>query len=387
MDDEDDRMSIRSGVSAKGGAAPGQDGEGSGASGSSGASGHITAKGRSRATSSASSVRTARGRTGADDDLMEVDEGPLGNDVKGKGKETDVPLSSTAVKRQRTRAPSLLGPGVDRSPRRRSTFQAPSNTGSLSVGFQPTLSTTTADDLMPSMKKKPDRAASISSASTSTKSLTRPLQSSTSASTLRPSRSPSIHKSSSRSFDLASTSASGPEQPLLTSPSDSLAPSQRSGQSSLARRGWFGRAPMLDAASAGHESNAQPTATSDGPAARSAPDKEAASASGEEVQSSASTAHAPQPADRDVVESVVVAIAPPARGWLSLLARATPSSLNLAAQARGEESTPASVGMQTDESGPVEADETTPPATPRAAPPGESVRDVLRAPSIDPFLT
>ncbi|BGP46860.1 hypothetical protein JCM10450v2_002711 [Rhodotorula kratochvilovae] len=383
MEDEDDRMSIRSGVSARSGVTlSARTGGGSDDRNGSG-SGSTTAKARSRAQSSASSVRTARGRSESiveDDDpseSMDVDE-PAPTDAKGKGKEPDTLSPSSAVKRQRTRAPSLLGPS-DRAPRRRSSFQPSSNPSGVVSTSQPTLSTTTADDLMPSMRKKPDRAASVSSASTSTKSLTRPsLPSNSSIATLKPPRSPSMRKSTSRILETPSSS-SEPE-PLSTSPTASLAPSQRSGPSSLARRSWFGRAP-LDAAPAPVAETAAPASPSPDEAMTAAPalgepaGPPSTDSTGGETPLDES---APPPAAPTEPASLTAA-APQSRGWLAILARSRPSALNLAAQARAAESAAADDAMQVDSPVPdQEAEgEATPPATPRAARPDDST---LRGP-------
>ncbi|GAA5906702.1 hypothetical protein JCM8208_006359 [Rhodotorula glutinis] len=383
MEDEDDRMSIRSGVSARSGTAGSaargvEDGSGDGG-------GYGAGKGRGRAASSASSVRTARGRVDADDDLMEVDE-PRAVDSKGKGKEPDKLSPSSTIERQRVRAPSLLGPGADRSPRRRSTYQGPGGSSStLAAGPQPTLSTTTADDLMPSMRKKPDRASSISSASTSTKSLSRPLQPSTSTSTLRPSRPSPIRKPTTPTPDKPSPSFSQADQPLSTSPSSSIAPSQRSARSSLARRSWFGMSPASELAPLPSEATSSATSTvsaADEPM-RTSQDGEGA-ALGEQAPASRPAPLEPSRQDAVVVESSgAVAIAPP-RGWLSLVARATPSSLNLAAQALGYGAPTSVDAMQVDEPTPVEDNDSTPPATPRAARPDDNtVRGAPAPPAVD----
>ncbi|GAA5943691.1 hypothetical protein JCM3775_001337 [Rhodotorula graminis] len=385
MEDEDDRMSIRSGVSARSGtagsAARGLEGGASGDSDEVGAG-----KGRGRATSSASSVRTARGRVDANDDLMDVDEPRfVDGEGKGKGKEPDTLPSSSTVKRQRRRAPSLLGPGADRSPRRRSTYQAPGGSSStLAAGPQPTLSTTTADDLMPSMRKKPDRASSVSSASTSTKSLSRPLQPSTSTSTLRPPRPSPDRKATSPAVDPPSSTSPQADQPLSTRPSSSTAPSQRSAKSSLARRSWFGMAAAPEQAPSASEAPTPATpqsSTADEPMCTSEDGERAglveqAPASGPTPLESAS-----EPARQDGTESPAAAAAAPPHSWLSLVARATPSSLNLAAQALGY-GAPASIeAMQLDEPAPVEDNDSTPPATPRAARPDD---DTVRVAPVPP---
>ncbi|GJN87541.1 hypothetical protein Rhopal_000495-T1 [Rhodotorula paludigena] len=217
FDEEDDRSSIRSGISARSG---------------------MTLSSRPGGSATAGGV-LGEG-TGEDFEPMSLDDEAKPTAAGGKGKEAEVMSSSAPTKRQRLRAPSVLGPG-DRPPRRRSTFGAAANNpGSVASPPQPTLSTTTAEQLMPSMRKKPDRAMSTASASTSTASLARPA-STASASTPRSSRSPSLRKSTSR--PLASTS---PSPALSSSPSDSLAqrrkttqPAALDGVESMPSRGWL----------------------------------------------------------------------------------------------------------------------------------------------------
>ncbi|GAA6002426.1 uncharacterized protein JCM10292_006652 [Rhodotorula paludigena] len=313
-DEEDDRASVRSGMSAR-----------SGMTFSSRPGGSATAGARSRVASTASSTGTARAAggvlgegTGEDSEPMSLDDEAKSMAAGGKGKEPEVMSSSAPTKRQRLRAPSLLGPG-DRPPRRRSTLgTAANNPGSVAAPPQPTLSTITAEQLMPSMRKKPDRAMSTASASTSTASLARPA-STASTSTTRSSRSPSLRKSTPR--PLATTS---PSPAVSSSPSDSLAQRPRSTQPAA-----------LDGNL--HPSDPEPPRASN-PAA------------------------ATEPA--------------PSRGWLSMLSRSRSSAVDLASQAR-EEPAAGSSGdrMLVDEpeqEGEEDAGEATPPATPRAARAGAS---------------
>lgn len=169
-DDEDDRMSIRSGMTVTGRSRQGS------------VSGESTARGRSRAGSIASSVRTTRdwhrGDSLAEEDEiepMDLDEpapanangGGAASSVSLKGKERAAADDVTGTKRQRLR-PSA-SPALKASrPRRISTSANPGNVSSPAL---PTLATTTADDLMPSMRYKSSRPASSAS---STASASRP---------------------------------------------------------------------------------------------------------------------------------------------------------------------------------------------------------------------
>uniref|UniRef100_A0A0K3CFB2 FGENESH: predicted gene_8.110 protein n=1 Tax=Rhodotorula toruloides TaxID=5286 RepID=A0A0K3CFB2_RHOTO len=286
MDDEDDRMSVRSGLSSRSSSLT-LSGKGEG-----------TAKGRNRAASSASSVATMRGLQGAriedDDDRMEVDEQPVGPDEKGKGKAKNT-AETGAAKRQRLRPPMPDFTNPSTRPNR-SNSTSPGNIVSPS---QPTLSTTSADDLMPSMKRKPNRAPSISSLSSRPRPMT-----STSSATLRPPSSPS------KPASLASKDASTFDSPSLsTSPSETVS----SAASVVSkRRSWFGnpadpRPPPIPP-SAASSNDAVPTAAPFDPT----PPADSAEA-------------APAPASSAQPETN--------RGWLSLLSRARPSMPDLAGPA------------------------------------------------------
>ncbi|GAA6050901.1 hypothetical protein JCM3770_002522 [Rhodotorula araucariae] len=385
MEDEDDRMSVRSGVGATSGAtlpARGTDASSEGGTTSGSGSGNVTAKARSRAQSSASSMETARGRSASIDegedraDVMDVDE-LVQADGKGKGKEVVASPSSSAVKRQRLHAPSLLGPG-DRAPQRRSSFQSSSNPGNVIATAQPTLSTTTADDLMPSMRKKPDRAASVSSASTSTKSLTRPdLKPIRSTATLKAPRSPTARKPASYTVD--PPSAPPTSELLSTSPTASLAPSQRSVQSSLARRSWFGRAPLDAASAAAAKPAAPPVPPTDEPAT-------VAPAPAEPLHSKVTNKSATAP---DKPASPPLPPAEPAspplpmlqsRGWRALLARSKAGSLQAADQPDGSDRAPADDAMPVDAPTPREEDDATLPAAPNAVSPDDGTTNGAPSP-------
>ncbi|GAA5975990.1 hypothetical protein JCM10908_005349 [Rhodotorula pacifica] len=166
-EDDADRLSIRSSRTVTGS----NNGEASGSSGN-------TPKGRGRAASTASSVVTARGlRTSSslvEENAIEPmnlddNDGPAGAETvsshKGKERATDAP-SSSSVKRQRLRPPSLTESKP--TPRRRPSTTQFNNPGSVSSPAMPTLATTTAEDLMPSMRVKSNRPSSTKSAVSST---------------------------------------------------------------------------------------------------------------------------------------------------------------------------------------------------------------------------
>ncbi|KAJ8296096.1 hypothetical protein OF846_001412 [Rhodotorula toruloides] len=290
MDDEDDRMSVRSGLSSRGSSLT-LSGKGEG-----------TAKGRNRAASSASSVVTMRGSQGGvredDDDRMEVDEQTTGPDEKGKGKAKDVAETASA-KRQRLRPPmpDFTNPSTRPS---RSYSTSPGNIVSPS---QPTLSTTSADDLMPSMKRKPNRAPSISSVS----SRPRP-KTSTSSATLRPPSSPSKPPSIAPKDTSTSDSAS-----LSTSPSETV-----SSAASIVskRRSWFGNP-------------ADPPPPPVPPSAASSNDPPRVLAPSDPVPPADPAPAATLPASSVQPEAN--------RGWLSLLSRGRPSMPDLAGAAAKQE--------------------------------------------------
>ncbi|GAA6014204.1 hypothetical protein JCM10207_006131 [Rhodosporidiobolus poonsookiae] len=362
IEDEDDRMSIRSGRSTvsrlRGG--------GSG-------SGDSTARPRSRADSTASSVRTARGWSGSaideDGDAAMRDEDRAGGEGKGKEVEVDPAASPASAKRARLRPPPASDAASIRS-RRSSRLLAPSALSlpsSSASSAQPTLSTTTADDLMPSMKTKPHRAASIASTRARPPRPTpRPsLPPADSSSTLRaqPSFSPSIQYSPSLAEPSTSCSAS---TSLSTSPIEPLPPSVAPSTSHVSsRRSWFSR-PAIDPAATAEQPAPEPAPPSDPPASTAAPvPASPASQAPPSANGTDGVADGSSAPTRTLTSSA-------SRGWLSLLSRSKPSNLDLAAEAAGPaeamdvdaaaDSGALSAGAEVREEG-----EETPPATPRAA--------------------
>ncbi|GAA6034398.1 hypothetical protein JCM8097_002706 [Rhodosporidiobolus ruineniae] len=400
--DDDDRLSIRSGRSTfsrfRGRPSGSQSGEGSGDS---------TAKGRSRAPSAASSVLTARGFSGSgvdeDGDVQMGGISPGGEGTaqdKGKGKELaePAPASPSSAKRARLRPPTSDTASI-RSSSRRSSWLAPppslaTNPGSTTAG-QPTLSTTTADDLMPSsmMRSKPSRAGSIASSRSTARAATAsrpPLPQATgSAATVKPTASParSISASSARPSLLkpnppAPSSTSTSTASLSASPTELHlpAPVAQPSTSSSSGRGWFGRGGPAAPSSASTSSATDPSSSSSEGARISSSDPPRPS-----------TSTPPSPAIHPIPEepfppaspsTSTSATANPAasigstRGWLSLLSRSKPSNLDLAAEAAAQSVT--GEGMDVDEpvagagggrEGAEEGGEgeATQPATPRAA--------------------
>ncbi|GAA5951517.1 hypothetical protein JCM10213_002750 [Rhodosporidiobolus nylandii] len=362
-EDDDDRMSVRSGrsgVSRFRGTA---------------SSGDSTLKGRSRAASTASSVRTARIRSEStvDEDGDVKMGGEEEGDPKGKGKaaEDASPGPSSSVKRARLRPPPSSSDGASIRSRRSSWALSPSSarTGGAVSSAQPTLSTTTADDLMPSMKMtaKPHRAssvASIRSAARARPSLA-PLDS---GSTVKPS--PLL----SRSASTRSIAASAPPQPDPPSSASSTSASSLSASPTEdlpAKRGWFGRSsvvpPPLPSFSQPPTAASEPLA----PLSESPPPTAPPAPPSPTVRPIPSTADEPSHA---TAESSTVGAAA-GRGWLSLLSRSKPSNFDLA----GEAAAQPAVRMDVDEVQGTRAQaegEATPLATPAAA---KSEEGTLRA--------
>ncbi|BGP23549.1 hypothetical protein Rt10032_c02g0714 [Rhodotorula toruloides] len=224
---------------------------------------------------------------------MEMDEPGTAIDDKGKGKAKDTAETGSAKRlRLRPPIPDFVNPSA-----------RPNQSNSTSPGHivspsHPTLSTTSAEDLMPSMKRKPNRAPSLSSIS----SRTRP-KTSTSSTTLRPPSSPS------KPASVASGNPSTADSPSLsTSPAESM-----SSAASLVskRRSWFGNP-------------ADPPPPPTPPSAASSDDTAPATRPSEQVApaDSAAAAAAPSPSSSSQPNMN--------RGWLSLLARARPSMPDLA---------------------------------------------------------
>ncbi|GAA5852670.1 hypothetical protein JCM8547_002584 [Rhodosporidiobolus lusitaniae] len=363
--DDDDRVSIRSGRSVASrfrGSGGGQSGEG-------------TATGRSRAASTASSVRTARGWSGdAIDEEGDVKmEAVAEEGGKGRGKEAEgVPGSApTPTKRARLRPPNTASDAASICSRRSSYLAPP---GAAVSSARATLSTTTADDLMPSMKTKPHRAASVTSARSSARGAgARPsMKASGSSSTIKPS---TLTESPSSSSTLSpapqeTPAASDPPTPLSSSP-ERIAPIPRSTSttSSLARRSWFGRTPASvslanPATSTSFVDESLPKPSS--PLPDPAPNPPSSAALEPAIPTSAAS-----PNESHQSESGTIGTAA-SRGWLSLLARSKPSNLDLAGEAAAQ---PARMDVDESAEGDPEEGEVTPPATPKA---GRTDGDTLR---------
>ncbi|GAA5969709.1 hypothetical protein JCM11641_008012 [Rhodosporidiobolus odoratus] len=366
--DDDDRMSVRSGRS----------GMSRLRGGGNSASGESTAKGRSRAPSTASSTRTATVREvsgmEADGDVaMEAaDELPSNGNGEAKEEEPSPPIPPGSAKRARLRPPTAVSDAASMRSRRSSWLLSPTANPRTVSTAQATLSTTTADDLMPTMKSKPHRTTSVASIRTTTRGRP-PLPAISSSSTVKPARAfsgRSASPSTTRQPQASSSASSSASTSLSTSPNNTAPTSTK--------RGWFGRAPP--AAALGPVS-ASSTSFTDKPASATPaevaePQMLDAPIPPPEPSQASSTAAVPFPSVKSTTSTGAQEVTQEGtvgRSWLSLLSRSKPSHLDLAGEAAKEPDSMA-VDELGDGAGAVQDDSD--PTTPKA----EQTNDTIRGP-------
>ncbi|GAA5911159.1 hypothetical protein JCM6882_006593 [Rhodosporidiobolus microsporus] len=409
-----------------------------------GSGGGSTVRGRSRAASGASSIRTVGAAPGARrwTEAAKDEDGDLKmGEAEGKGKskaedEDDDGSHSpgSAAKRARLRPPPASSPAhtaplqplFPSSPASSRTRDADSSSlrsrrstprllsvpptaaaSSASSAGQATLSTTTAEDLMPhssGLMRFPSAAssprASRAPSIVSTRAGAGGAARRASLNVARPALEAARLGDSERTIKSAreggttptptptptATSSAAPPQPRAT-PTPAAESSTAAAANLNTRRSWFGRAPAAPAhppppPPAPQPQDAEaPLSASPPSEAALAPPPPAVPPSVPETDSSSSAAPPPPPAPEGAVDA-------PARGWLSLLSRSKASQVDLAAAAAGggeggegrmEVDEPPEGGEQQGEG------EVTPPATPKAPKDDDTLRGVPpRADSAQP---